>query len=102
LTQDPHYDPTLHILVDLREARSGVRGTGALEQVADLIRSTHGGETGPTRIAIVAPTDISFGLGRMFEAFGSDSRCALDVFRDIQAAFRWLEIPQEIAPDLGL
>jgi hypothetical protein len=45
------------------------------------------------RLAIVAPDDLTFGLGRMYEAFrelNEKSRKQVAVFRDRASAFRWL------------
>jgi hypothetical protein len=46
------------------------------------------------KVALILPTDLSFGLGRMFEVFGSmsDAPWELKAFRSAEEAFRWLGV----------
>jgi hypothetical protein len=46
---------------------------------------------GARTIAIVAPDDVIFGVGRMFNALQPGSGWAVSVFRDRDAARAWLE-----------
>lgn len=102
LALDPEYDRTFDLLVDLRDTRSRVRGSAALEKVAGLFRAEFGQESQQPKIAIIAPTDISFGLSRMFEAFGTGIQAKVEPFRDTQSALRWLNIAPEEVEKLGL
>ncbi len=64
-----------------------------------------------SRFAIVAPGNLGFGLGRMFQAYRAlekGSRKEVGVFRTLEEAFKWLgipdppampEVPHEIASD---
>jgi hypothetical protein len=48
-----------------------------------------------SRFAIVAPTDIAFGLGRMFQAFREMDRSStkqVGVFRTMEEALSFLQI----------
>lgn len=45
----------------------------------------------PVRIAIIAPHDAAFGLSRMYEMLQTGSSNELRVFRDRDAAERWIE-----------
>ena len=52
-----------------------------------------------SRFAIVAPEDLGFGLGRMFQAYRElekGSRKEVGVFRTLGEAFRWLNIPDPL------
>ncbi|WP_319523203.1 hypothetical protein [uncultured Desulfosarcina sp.] len=45
----------------------------------------------PIKIAIVAPTDLSFGMSRMYQILtGNDPMVDLRVFRDSCTAMKWL------------
>jgi hypothetical protein len=49
-----------------------------------------------SRFAIVAPENLGFGLGRMFQAYREmekGSRKEVGVFRTLKEAFEWLGIP---------
>jgi len=90
LLGDPHYDPTLHDLLDM----SGVE---RLEISADAIRElikryARVDELGiRTKLAIVAPSDVAFGVGRMYEMLrGDDVPEEIRVFRESSQAGRWL------------
>jgi hypothetical protein len=43
-----------------------------------------------SRIAVVAPTDIGYGIARMWEAMSSDSPMEMMVCRDLLHACKWL------------
>lgn len=66
-----------------------------IKRVADLATSMERAHS-PSKLAIVAPQDIYFGLGRMFEAFrtrSSQTRKQVSVFRSLLEAERWLAQP---------
>ena len=69
----------------------------SLERVRDLAElSAEMGRTAPkSRMAIVAPDDLSFGLGRMFDAYREGAAPGLKpvgVFRTLPEALAWLGI----------
>jgi hypothetical protein len=78
-------------MTDAGEFRDPARDS--LRSLADLAaRMDTQGAT--TRLAIVAPHDLAFGLGRMYEAYrGLQERSTkqVTVFRDREGAVRWLE-----------
>jgi hypothetical protein len=84
---------TENLLIDFREARPDknllshdLEGIArAAKQYWDLR------ESGKT--AIVASTDIAFGLARMYEAFSkiADTIHSMRVFRSMDKAFEWLD-----------
>lgn len=85
---DPLFDDAFSHLVDLRDCRLELN-TAAIESLAarSISKKT-------TRRALVATSDVTFGLGRMY---GSHRELAVDsdltrVFRSLPAAFEWLGI----------
>lgn len=81
-------------LVDMTGAEGFVEPTGDnLRHIADLAARMDPQGT-KARLAIVAPQDLAFGLGRMYEAYrGLHARSTkqVAVFRSRDEAARWLE-----------
>jgi hypothetical protein len=50
----------------------------------------HRESIGPSRSAIVAPSDRAYGMSRMFEVFAEESSIDVRVFRDFDEAKRWV------------
>jgi len=48
-----------------------------------------------SRVAVVAPSDIGFGLARMYQSFRGDSTVEFEVFRARAAALEWLGLPSD-------
>lgn len=48
------------------------------------------GEQNPSKIALLAMSDLTYGLSRMFQAFRQSENSTLSVFRDESEAMRWL------------
>lgn len=80
-------------LLDLSEVeRVELTSTDSIEEFARLAVSMDVQATA-TRFAIVAPTDLMFGLGRMYEAYrnlNEQSTKQAHVFRARQEALAWL------------
>jgi hypothetical protein len=47
--------------------------------------------TGTLKLAIVAPEDEVYGLARLFSVHRAQEHLQLQVFRDRDAAFQWLD-----------
>jgi hypothetical protein len=82
------------LLVDLREAhgeRVTSAGVRALVQLPLVLSPT-------SRRAVVVPTDLGFGVARMYESRRGDAGAVVP-FRDIAAARRWvgLDRPEKLA-----
>jgi len=85
LMADPRFRPHLSLLLDTRDA-ADVRLSA--EDVRTLSRST---ALGPgARRAIVATTDLRFGLARMYEMLSAGRPDQTAVFRTIEDALDWL------------
>ena len=87
---DPDYDSSRDDLVDLSAVtHMGVTGAG-LHRLVELYdeREVPGHHT---RSAIVAPTDVLYGVSRMFQALrGEATFDVLEVFRSRDDALLWL------------
>ncbi|MCC7053122.1 MAG: hypothetical protein IT355_07620 [Gemmatimonadaceae bacterium] len=86
----PDYDASVDDLVDLSAVtHMGVTSAG-LHRLLALYEER--AETGhQTRNAIIAPTDVLYGVSRMFQALhGDDKPDLLEVFRSRDDAIRWL------------
>ena len=85
--------PGLHELADLSQAdMTRVTETG-LRKLSEYVESVYR-EHGQSYIktAAFAPTDLPFGIARMYEVFSSKSPEYLQVFRLIDDAESWLVI----------
>ncbi len=91
LVNDPTYDPSLDDLIDLRTVtHMGVTGAGLHRLIAMYDQRESDGHC--TRAAIVAPTDVLYGVARMFQMLrGEDTPDVIEVFRSIDDALRWLD-----------
>ena len=82
-----------HELVDL----SGLEATDVepttLRETATTFRS-HDKTVYESRVAVVATSDIAFGLARMYQSFRGDSTVEFEVFRERAAALAWLRLPE--------
>lgn len=74
--------------MDLRRSEA-TRSTGELLSVVDFVGSQRD-HTLPLRCAVVATTDLRFGLSRMAAAYVERYGVDLQVFRDVQSAEYWL------------
>lgn len=88
-------EPTGHVeLVDLR----GVDVTRVEGRTLRRIAHQFGqSEKAPqrVRVALVADSDVSYGLARMYQAFRADSPLDLRVFRDMGEARAWLGLDED-------
>lgn len=88
---DPQFDPAMHRLMDLREVTQ-LPSSDDIRSLAAFARTKAPTET--ARMAIIAPSDLAFGVSMMFKAFvGYGDR--LVVVRDEAEALAWLEKAQQ-------
>jgi hypothetical protein len=80
----PDYRPGMGILHDWRR----LRGAPSPEEI--WRRADHGAQLGPIRWALVAPTTVAYGMGRMAEFLTEELAIELRVFRDIAEAEAWV------------
>ncbi len=93
LVSEPAYDPSLDDLIDLRGVtHMGVTGAGLHRLIAMYDQRDSDGYR--TRVAIVAPADVLYGVARMFQALrGDDTPEEIEVFRGMDDAMCWLTGP---------
>jgi len=96
-----HFDPSQNLLVDLREADSSPRSSRMLRRLAKLVFESYRDLTTRTKVAVVAPRDLSFGLARMYAAFSDAVPWDFTVFRAIDAARAWLGLPDDLPANGG-
>jgi len=92
--QNPDISKAENLLVDLQKTRSSQRGSEALKKLSEFLRAKFKNSPIRRRVAVVAPTNVSFGLARMYEAFSELVPWEFVVFRDPDAAKAWLDVPE--------
>ena|SRR5215471_3230625 len=87
LAKAPDVTSDFSLLVDLRQANGqAVTSTGVRALVRQpLLLSA------ASRRAIVVPSDLGFGMARMYEMLRGDQGGTTRVFRDYDEALRWVE-----------
>jgi hypothetical protein len=79
-----------HELVDLRQIESGEEVSGeGVRQLADFWRAAYDRMAGG-KLAILAGSDASFGMGRMYQLLRDDGPDRIQIFRDEATAWQWL------------
>ncbi len=91
---NPYYNPAYDELWDLTAVESTTVSQEGLRRVADFER-TERPLGGANRRAVVAPSDLLFGLARMYEMIAEDVSIDIRVFRDTGPACRWLGFDEE-------
>jgi hypothetical protein len=89
-------DPSMNLLVDLREADSSPRSPEVLNQFAEFVEQTFSNSSTIPKVAVVAPKDLSFGLARMYQVFANSVPWNFVVFRAMDAALAWLRVPEDL------
>jgi hypothetical protein len=86
VAQAPDLEPDFSLLIDLRQAHGQKVTTAGVYQLVEqeLVLS-------PTsRRAVVVPTDLGFGMARMYEMRRTNRGGGPRVFRDYDEARRWV------------
>lgn len=91
LYADPAHRVGMDELTDCRAVERVEATTAGLVALAAATARMLDGAAQAWRVAIVAPSDVVFGMARMYEAFRSESPEQVRVFRDRAAAEAWLE-----------
>ena len=91
LLADPAYDASYDDFIDLREVtHMGVTSAGLHRLIGMYDERESMGFS--TRGAILAPTDVLYGVSRMFQTMrGEDHPDELEVFRTLDASLAWLD-----------
>jgi hypothetical protein len=84
--RDPSFMACASSLIDLSELTDAAFDAATIRSIAMSRPAVPG-----RKIAIIAPADVSFGLARVFQGFGSlPAPESVQVFRDRAAANEWL------------
>jgi hypothetical protein len=73
-------------VTDLQVSTEGVRRMAAMDESPSSARSSH-------KLAIVAGSDATFGMARMYQMFTESNQPHVAVFKDYDRARRWLGEP---------
>lgn len=85
--RDPRFREPSRTLWDFRES-SFNWDSKDLRDFADFIRRSR--PQGRGRAAVLAPSDLEFAQGRMFQVFSAETPFDLRIFRDHDEAWAWL------------
>ena len=93
LSTDPGFDPSFDQLIDLSEAAEIQLNYDTLMAIREVDPFS-----AESKRAMVAPGDVAYGLGRMYEALKGGG---FTVFRDMETAAAWLELETRRAKGSG-
>jgi hypothetical protein len=96
LFESERFNTSLNLLIDLRQTDSTQRSTDALYQFADLTQEHYIVTSSHPKVAVVAPSPLSFGLARMYDALADLVPWDFMVFNDIDGALAWLGVPDKL------
>jgi hypothetical protein len=88
LEKAPGVESDFSLLIDLRQANGRQVTSAGVQALAmrSLVLSP------ASRRAVVVPTDLGFGMARMYEMLSEKRGGATRVFRDYDEARRWVEL----------
>ena len=85
LRAEAGFESDMNQLIDLSQTERFELAAGTLRQIVAMNPFGKG-----SRRALVSPSDLAFGMSRMFEAFSDGSEQEVRVFRDMAEAREWL------------
>ena len=95
LFEGGRFDPPMDLVVDLRLADSSRRSQDAIRDFAEYLKEWMRNTDKKSRIVVIAPQDVSFGLARMYEAYAESAHVDFTVFREADEALEWLGVPAD-------
>ncbi len=92
LLSNDKYKPGFHEISDTINANvTGVTSEG-INRLFTMVERHLSGKCEGFKTAIIAPKDLEFGMGRIYEAVSSESFENVMVFRSTDDALKWLSI----------
>ena len=85
----PDFAPGMNSLWDLREAQLETISVEAVQRLVAFV-AKHSEARGEGRAALVAESDVAFGICRIYEAFASALPTDVRAFRRLEEATEWL------------
>ncbi len=96
LEVDPKLHPGMLKLYDFRGADVTDVSAQDMEEInRRVIEIDEKKGAGQRRVAVLATRDVTFGLGRMFQAIGDEIRASIHVTRDAEEAKEWVGLPSD-------
>ena len=83
-------NPQYSVLADYSEASIELSYDDVKRMTSRRRKVSQGSDS--VKIAVVAKSDVVFGVARMYEAMINDERFKVNAFRDREKAVQWLEI----------
>jgi len=68
----------------------------SLTDLASMVEGYTKGKCQEFKTAVIAPEDLPFGISRIYEAHSYDSPETVKVLRDLNKAFEWLGIDDQL------
>ena len=93
---DPDFEAGLRVLTDLRRVDHYDLDPDDIRTVAAANAGLHESLPPGRRLALVSPKDAVYGLLRMFQALSEGQNLNVQVFRTIEEAVEWLEVPADL------
>ena len=87
LTVDPRFVRNFYQLADLRDVADVEVSAATIREMARLNPYGDG-----SRRAVVVTSDVLFGMARMYQILRDEPTDQLEIFRELDAALRWLGI----------
>jgi hypothetical protein len=87
--KDPAYRPGMHLLLDGREAIFDFTGSD-VSSLVEFFEGRRDERGAGFRFALVSKLDVTFAMGRVFEAYAEKLPETIRVFRDFDEAKRWV------------
>ena len=87
------------VLWDFSAVRQVTLSLGQVQTLARALREQSSRLRPAGKTAVLAPNDLLFGLARQAHAFALliSSDPPIEIFRDIESAMRWLNVPRSTA-----
>jgi hypothetical protein len=98
----PTWQPGMDELVDLRQADLSAITRQGMQELAKIVAQATGDREESFRTAILAATDLGFGMARLYQGNQPDDVGTVQVFRDEAEALGWLELPNWPDPADGI
>ena len=95
LEVDPKLHPGMLKLYDFRGADVDLSAQDMEEINRRVLEIDEKKGAGQRRVAALATRDVTFGLGRMFQAIGDEIRASIHVTRDAGEAKEWVGLPSD-------
>lgn len=95
--EDPRFNPNFTKIFDLSQTDSEARTNDGILRGAELLKKVHE-HSEPSKMAIIAPKDLSYGLSRVLEGMLFGSTIESKVFRTTEEARTWLDLSADELP----